>query len=536
MIKDKKLLMIGILLCCMIMVPLFNQGIMCGDELTTRFNAMNGFGFFLKSFMQEQLSKGRTLAIVVALPSYLGFLFSGNECFRVVQIISIFLDVFLFSYLVNKLLKDKYFSVFLGVFLVAFLPISFENTAPNAFCTLFNFPFAFLLLSYIFFLDYIDNKNISKMFISMILLFVSEMCYEAFIALTPIYLFILLYRMNIKQELKKIVVYLSIPFFTSCLYLVTYILCSKIYVSNYAGNQLGISDIKGTIAIIGHLFKAAIPGFFIWGSDKYRFLLKIFWNFTVAEVFRVGILVISFIYILFNLFGKRNLNKTEMIWKKHVGVIISGIICMILPSLPIAVSEMYQGAVGENGFVALPVTYFSYYFAVLVICYIVWFLLKDNWKMVVAAICICVILIGIQFSNGVFSQEQNRNFNRLEQMENCLKTDMFKWFGNTEFVSEDMFKTINSMAFYDSYWTQFSAYCGNGAIISNKEVSDKQNRIYYRDNKIYVWYNNELYIFTYDTIMGEDLVIVTDEKCSFQQYKNPIRDHGFNIYHFQNLN
>ena len=157
---------------------------------------------------------------------------------------------------------------------MAFLPISFENTAPNAFCTLFNFPFAFLLLSYIFFLDYIDNKNISKIFISMILLFVAEMCYEAFIALTPLYLFILLYRMNIKQEFKKIVVYLSIPFFTSCLYLVTYILCSKIYVSNYAGNQLGISDIKGSIAIIGHLFKAAIPGFFIWGSDKYRFLLK----------------------------------------------------------------------------------------------------------------------------------------------------------------------------------------------------------------------------------------------------------------------
>lgn len=46
MIKDKKLLMIGILLCCMIMVPLFNQGIMCGDELTTRFNAMNGLDSF----------------------------------------------------------------------------------------------------------------------------------------------------------------------------------------------------------------------------------------------------------------------------------------------------------------------------------------------------------------------------------------------------------------------------------------------------------------------------------------------------------
>lgn len=531
--KEKKSYIVGILLLLsMIAIPLFNQGIMCGDELTTRFCAMQGWGNFFKSFMQEQVSKGRTLAVAAALPSYLGFLFSGNQYFKIIQVASIFLNAFLFAFLAARLLKNKKFGVMLFVFSLSFLPVSFENTAPNAFNTLFNIPFSFLLLSYILFLDYIDWGSKKKLAVSMILLFITEMSYEAFIALTPVYFFILLYRINIKADFKKILLYLSVPFLVSCLYLAVYVIFAKINVSNYDGNQMGIYGLHSSLKIIWHLFKAALPGFFVWGSDKYRFLLRRYMDFSAGEAVRIGILAVIFISVIGHLIQKKEEDASKTVWKQF-GVIVCGLICMILPSLPIAVSEMYQGAVGENGFVALPVTYFSYYFAVFVVCYLIWFVFRKNWQTVVLLAMFTVMLLGVQFSNGVFSEEQNRNFDRLEQIENRLKTDVFRQFGATSFAADDIFETVNSMAFYDSYWTQYSNYLGNQTEILNKEGSENENRIYLRYNKMYIWYQDDLYVLTYDMVMGKDLVIITDQNCSFQEYKDPKMDHGLYVYHFK---
>lgn len=535
MLKDKKLQLVAVLFvlfCCMFIIPLFNQGIMCGDELATRFYGMGGTAHFLKSVFNEQIEKGRALsAITLPFASYFGFLSSSNQIFRIGQVISIVLDAVLFAWLVYKLEKDKGFSGLVFVSLLAFLPISFENTAPNAFCTLFNIPFAILLLSFIFFMDFIDSSSKKKLLVSMVLLFVAECCYETFIAFTPIFLFLLIYKIDIRVNLKKIIQYLSAPFVVSCLYLIIYFICSKLYVSNYSGNQFGAFDLGSSLEILWHLFKACIPGFYLWGSGKYRFLLNYYMEFSVAEAVRIAILVVSFAGLFLCFYKKRELIAKKN-YGKHILVILGGMICMVLPSLPIAVAEMYQGNVGENGFVALPVTYFSYYFAVFVLSYFVWFVLRKKWQSYVVLAVFCIMLSGIHFSNGVYAAEQNRNFDRLEQMENSFKTDIFKSFGNAEFASEDLFKTMNSMAFYDSYWTQFSQHCGNGAVINHQEVTGNENRIYFRYGKMFVWYGEDVYVFTYDNIVEPDLVVISDEECCFADYSTPITDHGMYVYYF----
>ncbi len=530
--KRKTFAAAGVLLCCMIVIPLFNQGIMCGDELATRFYRMHGIGQFLKSVFAEQIEKGRALsAVTLPIASGLGFLSSRGYLFRIMQVLSLFLDIGLFSYLLYKLKKDRWFSLFTAVCLAAFMPVSFENTAPNAFCTLFNIPFAILLLSFLWYVDFIDGRGKKYLTGSMACLFVAEMCYETFIAFTPIFLFLLLYRLDIRREFQKTVRYLSVPFVVSCVYLVLYAVCSKIFVSNYAGNQFGSFDAAGSFQIILHLFKASFPGFYVWGSPKYKFLLNFYKDFSAGELFRILILVVVFCFLLTALFREKE-KENQWFSARTILILFGGCICIVLPSLPIAVAQMYQGNVGENGFVALPVTWFSYFFAVFVMCRLIWPLIQNRWVRLLIVPGFCVLLAGVQYSNGVFSQEQNRNFRRLTEMEACLKTDLFKSFGDAEFASLDMFETMNSMAFYDSYWTQFSNLFGSAVSIENREPTQQENRIYVREGRMYVWYDGDLYVLDRDTVRKSELVLQEEESACYVSYPQPWQDHGINVYYF----
>lgn len=531
--KRKCFWVAGVLLCCMVMIPLFNQGIMCGDELATRFYGMHGTGSFLKSVFMEQMEKGRALsAVTLPFASYLGFLSSEHYLFRILQVASLFLDIGLFSYLVYRLKQDKWFAAFLAVCLTAFLPVSFENTAPNAFCALFNFPFAILLLSFLLFLGYIDEGGKRRLAGSMALLFVAEMCYETFIAFTPIYLFLLLYRLDIRTQFKKIAAYLSAPFAVSCVYLVLYAVCAKLFVSNYSGNQFGEFSPVSSIGILWHLFKAAFPGFFVWGSPKYRFLLDFYREFSAGEAFRIAVLAAVFVFLLRTLFRKKEPEGSRFSVRAGM-VTVCALLCVILPSLPIAVAEMYQGNVGENGFVALPVTWFSYFFAMFACCYIIWHWVENRWVRVAAVSCLCLLLAGVQYANGVFSLEQNRNFRRLSDMEDCVATDLFRSFGSAEFASTDLFETMNSMAFYDSYWTQFANLCGSAVSIVNRAPAGGENRIYVRDGRMYVWYNGDLYVLDRKNIRGTELLVGDDKRACFAEYPDPRADHGMNVYYFE---
>ena len=523
----------GVLLLCMVAVPLFNQGIMCGDELATRFYGMHGTRQFLKSVFMEQMEKGRALsAVTLPLASYLGFLSPRNYLFRIMQAVSLFLDIGLFSYLLYKLKRDKWFSLFVAACLAAFMPVSFENTAPNAFCTLFNIPFAVLLLSFLWYVDFIGGRGKKYLAGSMISLFVAEMCYETFIAFTPIFLFLLLYRLDIRTEIKKIIRYLSAPFAVSCVYLALYAVCSKIFVSNYSGNQFGNFSPASSLRILWHLFKAAFPGFYVWGSPKYKFLLRFYLDFSAGEAFRILILTAAFAFLLAVLFGKKE-KEDKRFLVRTVLILLGGCICIILPSLPIAVAEMYQGNVGENGFVALPVTWFSYFFAVFVVCRLIWLLIGTRrTRFLVVLPCLCALLMAVQFENGVFSQEQNRNFRRLTDMEACLKTDLFQSFGDAEFASEDMFETMNSMAFYDSYWTQFLNLFGSAASVVNRAPNGQENRIYVREGRMYVWHDGSLYVLDRDTVRGQALLLMEEGRAFYTDYPEPWRDHGMYVYYF----
>ena len=531
--KWKLFAIAGVLLCCMIAVPLLNQGIMCGDELATRFYRMHGIRQFFASVFSEQMEKGRALsAVTLPFASFLGFLSSRGFWFRIMQVASLFLDIGLFAYLLYRLKRDRWFALFVAVCLAAFLPVSFENTAPNAFCTLFNIPFAVLLLSFLFYVEFIDGRGKKYLAGSMICLFVAEMCYETFIAFTPIFLFLLLYRLDIRMELKKIIRYLSAPFVVSCVYLALYAVCSKIFVSNYSGNQFGDFSPVSSLRILWHLFRAAFPGFYVWGSPKYKYLLRFYQDFSAGEAVRILILTAAFGFLLTVLFGKKE-KETKRFRFRTALELLGGCACVVLPSLPIAVAEMYQGNVGENGFVALPVTWFSYFFAVFVVCRLIWLLIDvRQLRFLVVLPCFCVLLMAVQYENGVFSQEQNRNFRRLTDMESCVASDLFRSFGDAEFASTDLFETMNSMAFYDSYWTRFSNLHGNAVSIENRKPAGQENRIYVREGRMYVWYGGDLYVLDRNIIRGQALVVQEEGQAYYADYPEPQQDHGMNVYYF----
>lgn len=76
-------------------------------------------------------------------------------------------------------------------------------------------------------------------------------------------------------------------------------------------------------------------------------------------------------YALWKIFRKE-VEKEKKELGKSLLILVMLLGCTVLPFLPISVSKMYQGNVGEQGFISLPVSYFSYFVMTLAFSYIVW--------------------------------------------------------------------------------------------------------------------------------------------------------------------
>ena len=94
------------LLIVAVCIPLYKQGIMCNDELQTRYWSYQGFSTAYKHYFEEHILKGRALSTpIVSLTICLGFLGQSNWTFKILQIFSILLSACVFGVLIYKLFK-----------------------------------------------------------------------------------------------------------------------------------------------------------------------------------------------------------------------------------------------------------------------------------------------------------------------------------------------------------------------------------------------------------------------------------------------
>ena len=530
-------LLLAIGICC-VCVPLYQQGIMCNDELQSRYWSMQGFESFYSHFLQNHIEKGRAFsAYIVSFTMWLGFLGAkSNYTYKIAQILSILVVSALFSVFINKLFRNKKFAILCGVMIVVFLPITFEHTAPNAFVTLYNVPLCLLLISLCFFCDYIATRKQLQIVISMVLFFIVQMSYEAFITYTLLYIMIASGLTGIKNLKQNMTLYFA-PVGSALVFLIGYLISRSVFPSNYSGNQIVFESLSSTMGILKQLFMTSLPGYYLFCS-KYRGLYANYADLELFSYVRV-LLIIScllpiFIVLLRN--AKRLSNIKSIIGK--IFVVQCGITYIIAPALPISVSKMYQGNVNENSFMALPISFFTYIAAIFVLCYILWNFIELFGRNVHIAVVVIllVVITKIQLMNDVFATEQKMNFDRLCSIENILGTDALSYLDGSTVYAPDLYKQQNTLGIHDGYWTEYGNSIGRN--ITFERVNNE-----YCNGSIWICNNNIASI-----VKGEYIIVISpkelnggvavktgDNSYALVNCNQPVIDNNYFTYYFNYL-
>jgi len=551
--------------------PMLVQGIICNDELQGRFARMLGIGNYLNVAIGNELRQGRPLRILAAFDSALSFTSSHLYVFKGIQICIILMTISLFGYFIYRLFENKRFSVFVCIFTLVFLPITFEHAVPNAFVGLTCMPMVVLLLSFIFYINFLKQKNKSSLFISMILFFIAMLGYEFII--TFILVFPMLYfaktqesQVNFKNFIKTNI----IPFVVGFTYLCALLISQKLFSNGYEGAQLGFISIKSSCDIIGTLFKSALPGYYLF-NPKYEYLFNIYSNhpfpissnlvqdiianpinilqrisimgndvlkFIINNFFtlRVFLLFISLGILLIALFA----DKANKKLKRHTipfSTLFCGLAYTVLPSLPNALSKMYQGKVSSTFFTSLPVSYFMYFAACFTICSIIWMVIENcHWKhtALVASIILCLYCLPVQAMNSVFSNEQYNNYFRLTSIEELFQTKSIKNMEKQTIWAPDLYQTKNLLAIHDGFWQQYAQAKGITVEIHNAETYNGEvfSIFYPPDNYFILSGGNEIVVLSKTRLIGTYPIKVADHEYPAGDFEQEQTDGVFYCYKF----
>lgn len=525
---------IGIIL---FVLPYISIGIMHNDELIARYWSFNGFfQFYLKSF-HDFLSKGRAISsITTPVFQYLGFITSNMYVCRVIQISIIILNIISFGTLIGMLFGDKKFAGYLIIVLALFLPLSFEPTLPNAYVTLYGIPLTFLIISLILYVDYIRKGSKIAVLLSMILLLVSCCSYEAFVTFVPVYL-IIVWKEKIKKftDIKASIRFFSIPIMCGILFLLAYGLCGIAFPSNYAGIQIDFS-IKSAATIIFELFKRSFPGGLAC-STKYQYLFEYYKDYLSLDgkirILCVFIIAIVCVWKLIFSYEEGKKNSVRNIIFSTLIILF----CSVLPSIPISIAGMYQGNIGNHGFVALPVTYFAYYTSTLGVTYIIWESTKFIKNKKVQMVVLIIFLMGaahIQVENEVFSKQMNKSFERLKNVESLFMTETIDSFSHI--CSLDVFEVRNTLAIHDSYWSDFSSLKGKTVIVEKGtyEETDADYSLYATDDETFAFVEKKrekVYVFCKKRCQKQRAITVgKGEYISLDVTDECYKDNNYYIY------
>jgi hypothetical protein len=172
-----------------------------------------------------------------------------------------------------------------------------------------------------------------------------------------------------------------------------------------------------------------------------------------------------------------------------LSLVCCGILYGILPAIPYSVAMLYQNNVNENSNMGLPVSYFLSISIMIAMCAILWVVTK-NLSRKISAFILAVALIAsmpLQIQNSEFSNIHKMNFQRLNEIEAAFDTNTFSNLSGV-FAAPELFVTHNTLAFHDSYWTEFvQQYKGYDYKITNDIATVFSERyILYPSNQFFV--------------------------------------------------
>lgn len=535
--KSNRIELMGILfLVIIISIPYFRTGVIINDELQARCLSLQGFVNFYKTNFYSYLNDGRPLAAIVnSFTMYLGFLGNGDTyIFKFFQILILIGEGIAFGFLTSKIIGNNKYGLLAFILCFGFLPIVFEHMSPNAFVGLLGIPLFMLLVSLNLYIVSIEKNDSKLLILSMLLFFISQMSYESLVTYCPLYLVLALSRVGYKN-MRKYKVYFFLPLITAFLYLAVYVICGKIFLSGYEGNQIGFVSFASSLKIIGWLFIACIPGFFLI-FPRYQYLKELYDSMGFSDYVWLTVSVLLFITVIIFLFHNFESDKrinNNRISKKSIYIIVCALLYMILPSLPISISAMYQGNVGTKGFLVLPITHYEYLAAIFFITYIIYIVNQMISKKfyVIVSIVLAILFCGIQQMNIIFSKEMSKNYNRLLIIEDFLRTNIVRELSGGVYCCPDLYIQQNALAIHDGYWTE---YCSNNCGISLqlcKENNDNVcGHIYYDSDNFVIINNENIFVVSSDIEKDTKAIKINDNEYLLFDFYDYDVDNGFYVY------
>lgn len=497
-------LLLGIFLLA-VLIPWYREGIMCNDELQSRFSSYQGFLVFFQDVWDEHIHTGRALSCLVnPLTRYPSFLGQALWSYKISQVASILLIVASFFVLLHRLFSSRSFCAFCALALIAFLPVSFELTSPNAFTTLYNIPFSCLLLSMILYWDWLKQHSRKKLIASLILLFIALCSYEAFVTFVPAYVALVVYQRGFRESLRRWKDFLW-PVGTGVFFLALYFVIGKLIPSQYTGNRLILPDPLNAVKIVVQLIRSAFPGYY-WTLPKYHYLWKLYQDITIDDIARLFLVCGAFSALVYAL-ARRGVHDPHAKKQRVFSLSLCTLLLVVLPAIPTAMAELYQTTLGGNNGSAVPTSFFMYFPATFLCCFVFWQALKRLPKKAapwVAISCMLCVMIPVQLMNGEFAERHEENFHRLETMEAAVKSPYLQNAGIVH--APDFYETRDAMGFHDGYWTQYAAASGNAVQLVKEEGAGPDQRIYFNDSQFNLWAGDALCVLSTQLLSGFDAV------------------------------
>lgn len=521
--RDRLFLFAFIVFLITIIVPLCREGVIIHDELQYRFWMYSGYWNTAKTVARINIEQGRMLATPIqALLLGLGYLSQETFIFKIVQILFLALTVVAFYILLQRLFQNRNFSLFCGLSIAAFLPVTFEHTMPNAYVTLF--PLWLLFFSMILFWDWLEGRNFGKLLVSMIFFFVTMCSYEAFVVYVAAYVLMVVYKRGLRRGLCAWQELLP-PVAVCVLYLISYWAARQIYPSHYVGNQISLADPAAILRTAFGLFRSSFPGV-ILTVPKYHYLLRIYRHITPDDVARLFLLTGAYAVMVVILF--RSSAKSSSPAARHPAFTGACLLLLtLLPMLPMAITVHYQEIYATESYWGVPPSYFGYYSATLFCCALLWLICKKlpqkaaPWIFI---LCALAILIPTQLMSGEFAEENEKNFQRLETIEEMVKSSIIQNLAGDTICTTDLFQTRNALAIDDSYWMEYTAASGKMIQIVNQEGTAADDRLYFDDTRFYIWHGTALCVLSKEPLSGysatpylADTYLTVDYSGSYQQ-------------------
>lgn len=472
------------------LIPLFSTGITTYDDSAQQLLALDHSRSFFSIANSFAHGQGRFYFIYSTYLILIPYIVKSWIFIKGFAIGSILLNFIFLSIFVGKLFMNRYAAYLTFLLSCILLQNSWEHNLLNSYPLVFTFGISALLLSFILFLDYLNNKSKKLLIVSVIFYFLSLLSYETFLLYFPIYLILVFTshndpRSSIVSKSVRTLRILTPYILASLIYLLLYTLYRKYNPSGYDGNQLGGGSLQGFLKTVWVFGKTSTP-FSYFLNDYYRTFINTYSLSLIGDsrnpIFIISNLNFSWLIkgLLVSYISMYLMTHIRTIknFKRAVLLVVLSIAYIFIPTFLVALIPKYQVWAASGAAIAFTVTYFSYLSIILL--FLGFLLLIGNLRTYVNKLfyyfitflivaMLFVISVTHDYVNNHITTSQRQASLKWDAVDNWAKSPEFSAIPDNSLIYAP---TLWNYMLKPTYWQEYLKITANKRLTVTKNIDD----------------------------------------------------------------